>query len=133
MTHWLYVEDNLADVVLSRLALEEVNPDVHLHSVEDGEEALDFLSQRGEFVGMPRPSLILLDLGLPGIGGIETLRRIRQCEGSRDVPVVVVSNWLDDRQLAECHRLQANECVTKPAGLAAIKATLMELSRRWLK
>ncbi|WP_161997157.1 response regulator, partial [Rhodococcus sp. YH1] len=88
-----------------------------LHVVRDGEEALDFLYQRGEHVGAPRPDLILLDLNLPKYDGRQVLEKIKSDPDLSDIPVVVLTTSAAEEDILRSYRLHANAYVTKPVDL----------------
>jgi CheY-like chemotaxis protein len=110
----LLVEDSPGDRRLTAELLSETGLTITLCEVETGEAALAYLHQEGEYAGMPRPDLVLLDLGLPGMDGREVLARIRQDEALRSIPVVVQTASDDDRTLTELLALGAHDFVTKP-------------------
>lgn len=87
----LLVEDNPADVELTRFALDDANIEVELVVVEDGTEALDYLHATGPFSGAARPAVVLLDLRLPRLDGTDVLRRIRGDDALRSLRVVVLT------------------------------------------
>ena len=87
----LLVEDNPADARLTQEAIRDTEFRYQLHLAEDGEEAMEFLHQEGEFSDVPRPDLILLDLNLPGMDGREVLAEIKSDEDLGSIPVVVLT------------------------------------------
>ena len=88
----LLAEDNPADVSLLRTAFREYGQrPCHLHSVRDGEEALAFLQREGVYAGMPRPNLLILDIGLPKLGGWKVLQTIRATPALARMPVVMLT------------------------------------------
>jgi CheY-like chemotaxis protein len=109
----LLVEDNPGDVRLTKEALGEslIN---HVYVVYDGEEALDFLYQRGRYTKMPRPGLILLDLNLPKKDGRQVLREIRADEGLKDIPVVVMTSSQAHEDIVRAEELRVRCYITKP-------------------
>jgi CheY-like chemotaxis protein len=114
----LIVEDNPADVRIAQEALKLAGFEHRLHVVMDGEEALDFLLQRGAHAGAPHPDLVLLDLKLPRLGGLAVLGAARKRAGPRAVVVMLTGSALrDDRARAEA--LDADLFVTKPVGIEA--------------
>src|SRR5256885_15501782 len=111
----LYVEDEDAAVFLLETALKEMNIDVELHRVSNGEDALAFLNRSGVYREAPRPDLVLLDLNLPRKGGLEVLSEIQGNETLRDLSVVVFtsSSLATDRKKSLA--LGAQEYITKPS------------------
>ncbi len=87
----LLVEDDPGDVLLTRDSFDDCHLGLNLHVASDGEEALSFLQRAGEFAGVPRPALILLDLNLPRRGGLEVLSELKADDDLRAIPVVVLT------------------------------------------
>src|ERR1051326_520741 len=105
------VEDNTSDAKLTMRALEKnniCNSLIHLH---DGAEALDFIFARGKFSGRhieDKPRVILLDLNMPKIGGLEVLKEIKKDERTRSIPIVVMTSSKEDRDIVESYKLGVN-------------------------
>jgi two-component system, chemotaxis family, response regulator Rcp1 len=117
----LLVEDNPADVRMTREALRAAGAPHHLHVVEDGEDAIAFLYQEGKFAGAPRPDLVLLDLNIPRINGHEVLLEIKSNERFKRIPVVVLTSSRAGRDIDRSYELNADCFVTKPTGLDAFQ------------
>jgi two-component system, response regulator len=135
-TDILLVEDNPLEVELTLRPLRELGPSNHIEIARDGEEALDFLLGRGDFrnrLGMPLPRLVLLDLKLPKIDGVEVLRGVRGNSRTCLTPIVVLTSSTDARQLAQCYQLGANSCVQKPIKYDEFSATIQSVARYWLE
>jgi CheY-like chemotaxis protein len=101
----------------------------------DGEEALDFLLGRGGFrhrLAEPLPHLVLLDLQLPKLDGLEVLRGVRGNARTCTVPLVVLTSSADPRQLAQCYQLGANSCVQKPVRYEEFRDAIQMVARYWL-
>jgi two-component system, response regulator len=131
----LLVEDNPTDAELCIRSLKKHNLANNLVWVKDGAEALDFLWCRGEFAGRrdtQRPRLILLDLKLPKVGGLEVLRQLKADETLKNIPVVVLTSSQEDRDLAECYSLGANGYVTKPVEFSDFSDAVIKLGLFWL-
>jgi len=131
----LLVEDNPLEIELTLRPLRELDPDSSIEVARDGEEALDFLFGRGAFrhrSGAPTPRLILLDLKLPRVDGMEVLRALRANSRTSMVPVVVLTSSDDPRELAQCYQLGANSCVQKPVRPEELRSCLKEVGRYWL-
>ncbi len=111
----LSVEDDSAAYFLIRSALQDLGLELELQRVENGEDALAFLKRRGDFINAPKPSLILLNMNLPRIGGPEVLAAMRIDESLRDIPVVVFSSSQLDADRAKCLALGAKQFITKPS------------------
>jgi two-component system, response regulator len=134
-TDILLVEDNPLEVELTLRPLQELDPTSRIDVARDGEEALDFLFGRGAFrhrIGAPVPRLVLLDLNLPRLDGLEVLRAIRANSRTCMAPVVVLTAADDPRELAQCYQLGANSCVQKPVKYQELCATLQAIGRYWL-
>jgi CheY-like chemotaxis protein len=112
----LLVEDDPKDVELTLNALAEHNLANEIAVVRDGVEALDYLYRRGAFVSRPNgnPVVILLDLKMPRLDGVQVLRQLKSDEKLRSVPVVILTSSREERDLAECYRLGVNAYVVKP-------------------
>jgi CheY-like chemotaxis protein len=135
ITDILLVEDNPLEVELALRPLQELDPSSRIDVARDGEEALDFLFGRGAFrqrSGTPVPRLVLLDLNLPRLDGLEVLRAIRANSRTSMVPVVVLTASDDPRELAQCYQLGANSCVQKPVKYQELCAALQAVGRYWL-
>ena len=123
----LLVEDNPNDAELTQRAFRKSDLDVRLAIVRDGAEALDYL-----FGGKPRPKVVLLDLKLPKIDGIDVLRRIRAGERTRTIPVVVLTSSEEERDIVECYELGANSYVVKPVDFDRFYRTVSDIGAYWL-
>lgn len=114
----LLVEDDPGDELMTREAFEENKVRNNLHVARDGEEALDFLNQRGAFADAPRPDLVLLDLNLPKFDGRQVLAEIKADEDLRTIPVVVLTTSSAEEDVLRSYQLHANAYVTKPVDFA---------------
>lgn len=110
----LLVEDNPGDVRLTRMAFENGCINNNLHVAIDGEEALDFLFQRGEYADVPHPDLVLLDLNLPKIDGHEVLREIRNDTDLKRLPVIILTSSESEEDIVDSYELNSNAYITKP-------------------
>lgn len=113
----LLVEDNPTDAELTMRALKRKNLINKLVWVKDGAEALDFLFARGEYSDRnvyDLPKLILLDLRMPKVDGLEVLHRIKENERTKSIPVVVLTSSQEDRDIVESYKLGVNSYVSKP-------------------
>jgi two-component system, response regulator len=131
----LLVEDNPNDEALTLRAFRKNNIGNDIVVVRDGEEALDFLHARGRFEGRGRdqlPLLILLDLKLPKVDGLEVLRHIRANDDTRHTPVVVLTTSDEDRDLALSYELGANSFVRKPVNFPEFMESVKQISMYWL-
>jgi two-component system response regulator len=131
----LLVEDHPLELELTLRPLRDMGPDTHVEVARDGEEALDFLLGRGGFrhrLAAPLPRLVLLDLQLPKLDGLEVLRSVRANARTCMVPVVILTSAADPRQLAQCYQLGANSCVQKPVKYDEFSAAIQTVARYWL-
>jgi two-component system response regulator len=135
ITDILLVEDNPLEVELTLRSLQQMAPSCRIDVARDGEEALDFLFGRAAFrqrSGAPIPRLVLLDLNLPRLDGLEVLRAIRGNSRTCMAPVVVLTSSDDPRELAQCYQLGANSCVQKPVRYQELCTALETIGRYWL-
>ncbi|MGI5271758.1 response regulator [Nonomuraea sp. CA-218870] len=123
----LLVEDDPGDELITREAFEDNKIGNNLHVVRDGLEALDFLYQRGEHVGKPRPDLILLDLNLPKYDGRQVLEKIKSDPELRAIPVVVLTTSSAEEDILRSYKLFANAYVTKPVDLSQFMAVIRQI------
>jgi two-component system, response regulator len=131
----LLVEDNPLEIELTIGPLRELDPGSRIEVARDGEEALDFLFGRGVFrhrTGSLPPRLILLDLKLPRVDGLEVLRALRANTRTSMAPVVVLTSADEPRELAQSYQLGANSCVQKPVRPDELRSTLQAIGRYWL-
>jgi CheY-like chemotaxis protein len=110
----LLVEDDPGDVLMTREAFEHHKLRNQLHVVNDGEQAMQFLRQLGEYADAPRPGLILLDLNLPRRDGLEVLAELKGDPGLRVIPVVILTTSQADEDILRSYALHANAYVSKP-------------------
>ena len=128
----LLVEDNPGDVRLTKEALKEAKVRNNLHVVEDGVAALHFLRREGEFSGVPRPDLILLDLNLPKKDGREVLEEIKADSALKTIPVVVLTTSHAEEDIVRSYNLHANCYVTKPVDLDQFIRIVKSIEDFWL-
>ena len=110
----LLVEDSPSDVRMTRDAIADAKILNDLHVVSDGEQALDFLYRRADYADAPRPDLILLDLNLPKISGLEVLEQIKGEPDLRRIPVAVLTTSAEDRDIVSAYDRYVNCYLTKP-------------------
>ena len=128
----LMVEDNPGDVRLTREALRDAKVRNALSVVGDGEAALNYLRQRGEFSDAERPDLVLLDLNLPRLDGREVLSEIRGDPTLASIPVVVMTTSADEKDVLQSYALHANCYVTKPIDLRQFVEVVQAIEQFWL-
>jgi len=131
----LLVEDNSSDEKLTVLAFKKCGVSNEVVVVRDGAEALDYLFGTGKYAGRDtsvRPTLVLLDLGLPRIDGHEVLRRIRADERTKLLPVVILTSSKEDEDVARGYALGANAYVRKPVDFVEFAQAAKTLGLFWL-
>ena len=128
----LLVEDNADDEELTLRGLKHANFKNPIDVVRDGQEALDYLLGTEEQPAKPLPVVVLLDLNLPRVGGLEVLKRIRAEKRTRLVPVVILTSSSEDHDLVSGYDLGANSYVRKPVQFEKFAAALAQLGVYWL-
>ena len=132
----LLVEDNPNDLELAIRALKRANVTEYLQIARDGEEAVDFIFCSGAFAGRnlsDGPKLILLDLKLPKIDGLEVLRRIKSDSRTKMIPVVVLTTSKEQRDIVEGYKCGVNSYIVKPVNFDQFTAAMRELGSYWLE
>jgi two-component system response regulator len=131
----LLVEDNSSDEELTLLALRKCNILNKVVVARDGSEALEYLFGRGAYAGRDTndvPQVVLLDLNLPKISGVEVLRAIRADEGTKLLPVVILTSSKEDRDLVEGYASGANSYIVKPVDFVQFAEAVRQLGKYWL-
>ncbi|HEY6951295.1 MAG TPA: response regulator [Bacteroidota bacterium] len=131
----LLVEDNADDVDLTLRALKKNNILNDIKVVMDGAQALDFLFCKGDYAertALPAPALILLDLKLPKVDGLEVLRRIRSDDRTRLLPVVILTSSKQEQDLIQSYSLGANSFIRKPVDFHQFADAVLQLGLYWL-
>ena len=131
----LMAEDNPKDAELTQRALRKHNLGNRLVWVKDGAEALDFLYCRGEYVGRDParpPKLVLLDLKMPRVDGIEVLRQIKADRRTRLIPVVVMTSSNEESDVTESYRLGANSYIVKPIEFGPFLDVMAKIGLYWV-
>jgi CheY-like chemotaxis protein len=130
----LLVEDNEDDIELTIRALKKNNLDNELVIVRDGLEAMDYLFRTGKYADRPDdlPEVVLLDLKLPGLNGLEILKRVRMNDKTRALPVVILTSSAEDRDIVDSYKLGANSYVRKPVDFAEFLEATKQLGLYWL-
>jgi CheY-like chemotaxis protein len=129
----LYAEDSAADVELTLAALEEHHLANEVVAVGDGVEALDYLYRRGAFASREagNPAVVLLDLKMPRVDGLEVLRQVKSDPELRTIPVVIMTSSREERDLVESYRLGVNAYVVKPVDFEQFVAAVKEVGMFW--
>ena len=131
----LLVEDNPQDLELALLALHKASPSLKIHVARDGSEALDFLFCEGSFADRlisETPRVILLDLKLPKIDGLDVLRRIKKDARTSSIPVVVLTSSSEQRDLVESYKLGVNSYIVKPVNFERYTQAVRDLGMYWM-
>ena len=131
----LLVEDNPDDELLTLRALKKASVANRVEVVRDGAEALDFVFSRGKYAdrdGAELPGLILLDLKLPKISGLQVLEQIRADEGTKRIPVVILTSSTEPVDINRGYDLHANSFVSKPVNFQEFSGAVQSLGMYWL-
>jgi DNA-binding response OmpR family regulator len=131
----LLVEDNPDHAELVMRSLESHQLACKIHHLADGEAALDYLFRRGAFADVeasPRPHVVLLDLGLPKISGLDVLKEVRSAHQLDDMPIVVLTTSKAETDVEDAYKLHANSYLVKPHDFAAFTELMSALGSYWL-
>ena len=131
----LLVEDNLQDIEITRRAFAKGRMKNELIVVRDGEEALDYLFRRGSFqnpLSSPRPGMILLDLNLPKVGGLDVLKKIKQDESLRSIPVIVMTVSPKEEDVVRSYNLGVNTYIQKPIEFDNFMRVVITFNEYWI-
>lgn len=130
----LLVEDNKHDAELAMLALKDAKLFNHVIWLKDGKEALDFLFGKGEYKDRDikhHPKVILLDLKMPKVDGLEVLKEIRANENTRKIPVVVLTSSREDKDILKSYELGVNSFIVKPVDFDQFTRCVKEIGYYW--
>lgn len=132
----LLVEDNMNDAELAIRELKRHNLANNLYHVKDGEEALDFIFGTGKYADSRTvnhtPRLILLDIHMPKVNGIEVLEKIKSEDATRKTPVVILTSSKEDPDIKKCYDLGANSYIVKPLNFEGFAEAIKNLGFYWL-
>jgi two-component system, response regulator len=131
----LLVEDSPEDVEVTLRAFKKKNLTNKIHVVEDGEQALDYIFATGKYDDRDlnaKPKVILLDLKLPKVDGLEVLRKIRGDDRTKYIPVVILTSSQEEKDIMESYKLGVNSYITKPVDFNKFMDTVSELGLYWL-
>lgn len=131
----LLVDDNPSDVELMIRAMRKNKLVGDVHVAKDGEEALDFVYARGPFADRadkPLPRIIILDLRLPKIDGVEVLKRLKSDDRTKEIPVIVMTGSEEERDMTESYKLGVERYIIKPKDFGRLETALSEISIYWL-
>lgn len=131
----LLVEDNTRDADLTLRSLEKYNLSNRIKWVKDGELALDYLLGRNEYAGRnvhEQPRVVLLDLKMPKMNGIEVLEEIRNSEATKKLPVVILTSSQEEKDIVRSYELGVNSYIVKPVDFNKFKESIREIGYYWL-
>lgn len=132
----LLIEDNNSDAELTIRELKKHNLANNLFHVKDGEEALEFVFATGKYAGVRNmehpPKIILLDIQMPKVNGIEVLQKIKSDERTRSTPVVMLTSSKEDPDIKKCYALGANSYIVKPVNFESFAESIKSLGFFWL-
>ena len=132
----LLIEDNLSDAELTIRELKKHNLANNLFHVKDGEEALEFIFATGKYADsrnpLNPPKLILLDIQMPKVNGIEVLQKIKSDEQTKVIPVIMLTSSKEDPDIKACYKLGANSYIVKPVNFVGFAAAIKNLGFYWL-
>ena len=129
----LFAEDNPNDVELTIEALKEINLANRVQVVRDGSEALDFLYKRGKYINRPgsNPVVILLDIKMPKIDGLQVLKIIKNDDNLKNIPVVILTSSREEKDLMNSYSMNTNAYVVKPVDFDQFSKAIKELGVFW--
>jgi two-component system response regulator len=131
----LLVEDNVEDQELTLRALKKKGISNRIHVANDGEQALDFLFGRGAYQGRTRtdaPKVVLLDIKLPKVNGIEVLKAVKADPAFQTMPIVMLTSSKEGPDIEECYKLGANSYIVKPVDFDKFTEAVVQLGLYWL-
>lgn len=131
----LLVEDNVNDAELTIRHLKKNNMANNLFHVKDGEEALEFIFSTGRFAGqgsLMQPKIVLLDIQMPKVNGIEVLQKIKEDPRTRSIPVVILTSSKEDPDIQRCYALGANSYIVKPVNFESFAEAIKNLGFYWI-
>ncbi|GAB3332344.1 response regulator [Larkinella ripae] len=131
-TSILIADDDADDRMLLEQAFRECNLKSELYFVEDGEELIDFLHQRGPYTSVIRPSLIILDLNMPRKNGIQALREIKANEQFRQIPVVVLTTSTAEEDILRTYDLGVSSYISKPFDFSTLLDITTTIKKYWI-
>jgi len=130
--HILLVEDNEGDIILAKEALKEAKIRNSVTVVKDGDQALQFLFKKGEFANATQPDIILLDMNLPRVDGMEVLARIKMDPALKIIPVVMLTTSTSETHVLDAYRNYVNCYINKPIDLEEFIDVIRNIEKFWL-
>lgn len=131
--HILLVEDNEGDIILTLDAFEESKIKTEISVARNGQEALDFLFQRGQFAEALRPDLILLDINIPIYNGHEVLKFIKEDDSIKKIPVIMLTTSSSQKDINMAYENHANSYVKKPLDMEEFLQAILKIEEFWLQ
>jgi len=128
----LLVEDNPDDILITQRAWKKGLIKNRLYVVNDGEQALEFIYKKGEYVDAPTPSLMLLDLKMPKVDGFEVLKTVKQDENLKKMPIVVLTSSRENADLDRAYDLGCNSFIVKPVGYDNFLEAVVDIQKYWI-
>ena len=133
LAHILLVEDNEGDILLTLEAFEESKFKSQVSVARNGQEALDYLNQKGEFSNVHRPDLILLDINIPIFNGLEVLEEIKQDESLKKIPVIMLTTSSNQKDIEKAYKNYCNSYVKKPLEMSDFMEAILKIEEFWLQ
>ena len=133
LAHILLVEDNEGDILLTKEAFEACKVETEISVAKNGQEALDFLHKRGEYVNAKKPDLILLDINIPIFNGHEVLREIKADNKLEKIPVIILTTSSNQKDLDEAYESHCNSYVKKPLEISEFLGAILKIEEFWLQ
>jgi CheY-like chemotaxis protein len=130
--HILLVEDNEGDIMLTREALKEAKISLKLSVVKDGKEAIDFINKQGKYTEATMPDMVLLDVNLPKINGLEVLQFIKTDEGLKHIPIIMLTTSSSEKDINASYKNYANCFITKPLDLNDFFSVVASIENFWI-
>jgi CheY-like chemotaxis protein len=128
----LVVDDNPGDLRLIQEAIKDSRVASRLHTAKDGDEALAFLRREGPHAEVPRPHLVLLDLNMPRVSGLEVLQTIKGSPDLMTIPTIILTSSMGAKDIQGCYEAHANAYLVKPTDLGSFASLLASIEAFWL-
>lgn len=133
IAHILLVEDNEGDILLTLDAFEESKFKTKVSVVRNGQEALDFLNQKGDYSIAQRPDIILLDINIPIFNGFEVLQQIKGDESLKKIPVIMLTTSSNQKDIEKAYRNYCNSYIQKPLEIEEFMSAVLKIEEFWLQ
>lgn len=133
VAHILLVEDNEGDILLTLDAFEESKMKTNVSVVRNGQEALDFLNQKGAFSKAQKPDIILLDINLPIFNGFEVLQKIKHHEILKKIPVIMLTTSSNQTDIDKAYNNYCNSYINKPLEMEEFMQAILKIEEFWLQ